>query len=82
MVFRVGSESEKKGQKSDQYWGGPFFVGGSSNNLIGTCRGVSHGPVLVVESRNWLEDVSPKRLWTFWVTHTVHVDIHIDTGIR
>ena len=25
-------------------WGGPFFVGGSGDNLLGTCGGASHGP--------------------------------------
>src|SRR5205085_7851675 len=25
-------------------WGGPFFAGGSGDNLLGTCGGASHGP--------------------------------------
>ena len=25
-------------------WGGPFFAGGTGDNLLGTCGGASHGP--------------------------------------
>jgi hypothetical protein len=25
-------------------WGGPFFAGGTGDNLLGTCAGASHGP--------------------------------------
>ena len=25
-------------------WGGPFFSGGTGDNLLGTCGGASHGP--------------------------------------
>jgi hypothetical protein len=25
-------------------WGGPFFAGGSGDNLLGTCAGANHGP--------------------------------------
>ena len=25
-------------------WGGPFFVGGTGDNLLGTCGGATHGP--------------------------------------
>jgi hypothetical protein len=34
-------------------WGGPFFVGGTGDNLLGTCAGTSHGPGLRTSIANW-----------------------------
>src|SRR5206468_3321813 len=34
-------------------WGGPFFTGGTGDNLLGTCAGASHGPGLRSARANW-----------------------------
>jgi hypothetical protein len=34
-------------------WGGPFFVGGSGDNLLGTCAGSGHGPGQRTALANW-----------------------------
>jgi hypothetical protein len=34
-------------------WGGPFFVGGTGDNLLGTCGGASHGPGTRTALGNW-----------------------------
>ena len=34
-------------------WGGPFFVGGAGDNLLGTCGGASHGPGARAALGNW-----------------------------
>src|SRR6266568_2726717 len=34
-------------------WGGPFFAGGSGDNLLGTCAGPSHGPGVRAALGNW-----------------------------
>jgi hypothetical protein len=34
-------------------WGGPFFTGGSGDNLLGTCAGTSHGPGKRTALANW-----------------------------
>jgi hypothetical protein len=34
-------------------WGGPFFAGGSGDNLLGTCGGASHGPGARAALGNW-----------------------------
>jgi hypothetical protein len=34
-------------------WGGPFFVGGTGDNLLGTCGGASHGPGTRAALGNW-----------------------------
>jgi hypothetical protein len=39
-------------------WGGPFFVGGSGDNLLGTCAGASHGPGLRTALGNWSTYIS------------------------
>jgi hypothetical protein len=39
-------------------WGGPFFVGGSGDNLLGTCGGSSHGPGGRVALGNWSTYIS------------------------
>ncbi|HET7799838.1 MAG TPA: hypothetical protein VFL38_05415, partial [Humibacillus xanthopallidus] len=39
-------------------WGGPFFVGGSGDNLLGTCAGASHGAGLRSALGNWSTRVS------------------------
>jgi hypothetical protein len=39
-------------------WGGPFFAGGSGDNLLGTCAGASHGPGLRTALGNWSTRVS------------------------
>ena len=36
-------------------WGGPFFVGGSGDNLLGTCAGASHGPGLANRARELVD---------------------------
>ncbi|HSC50709.1 MAG TPA: hypothetical protein VLD16_10645 [Gaiellaceae bacterium] len=39
-------------------WGGPFFVGGSGDNLLGTCGGASHGPGTRAALGNWSTRIS------------------------
>jgi hypothetical protein len=39
-------------------WGGPFFVGGSGDNLLGTCGGASHGPGTRSALANWSTRIS------------------------
>jgi hypothetical protein len=39
-------------------WGGPFFVGGSGDNLLGTCGGASHGPGGRTAIANWSTRIS------------------------
>ncbi len=39
-------------------WGGPFFVGGSGDNLLGTCAGASHGPGSRTALANWSTRIS------------------------
>ena len=39
-------------------WGGPFFAGGSGDNLLGTCAGVSHGPGPRAALGNWSTFIS------------------------
>jgi hypothetical protein len=39
-------------------WGGPFFVGGSGDNLLGTCAGASHGPGPRAALGNWSTRIS------------------------
>ena len=39
-------------------WGGPFFVGGSGDNLLGTCAGASHGPGTRAALGNWSTFIS------------------------
>jgi hypothetical protein len=39
-------------------WGGPFFVGGSGDNLLGTCGGASHGPGPRTALANWSTRIS------------------------
>lgn len=39
-------------------WGGPFFVGGSGDNLLGTCGGASHGPGARAALGNWSTRIS------------------------
>jgi hypothetical protein len=34
-------------------WGGPFFAGGTVDNLLGTCGGASHGPGTRTALGNW-----------------------------
>jgi hypothetical protein len=34
-------------------WGGPFFTGGTGDNLLGTCGGASHGPGKRAALGNW-----------------------------
>src|SRR5919197_549981 len=34
-------------------WGGPFFAGGTGDNLLGTCGGASHGPGTRSALGNW-----------------------------
>jgi len=39
-------------------WGGPFFVGGTGDNLLGTCGGASHGPGVRSALANWSTRIS------------------------
>jgi len=39
-------------------WGGPFFAGGSGDNLLGTCGGASHGPGARSALANWSTRIS------------------------
>ena len=39
-------------------WGGPFFVGGTGDNLLGTCGGASHGPGTRAALGNWSTRIS------------------------
>lgn len=39
-------------------WGGPFFTGGSGDNLLGTCAGASHGPGARAALGNWSTRIS------------------------
>jgi hypothetical protein len=39
-------------------WGGPFFAGGSGDNLLGTCGGASHGPGQRTALANWSTRIS------------------------
>ena len=39
-------------------WGGPFFIGGTGDNLLGTCGGTSHGPGARGAIGNWSTRIS------------------------
>jgi hypothetical protein len=39
-------------------WGGPFFAGGTGDNILGTCGGASHGPGPRSASANWSTRIS------------------------
>jgi hypothetical protein len=39
-------------------WGGPFFTGGTGDNLLGTCAGASHGPGARTALANWSTRIS------------------------
>jgi hypothetical protein len=39
-------------------WGGPFFSGGTGDNLLGTCGGSSHGPGVRAALGNWSTRIS------------------------
>jgi hypothetical protein len=39
-------------------WGGPFFAGGTGDNLLGTCGGASHGPGGRTALANWSTFIS------------------------
>ena len=39
-------------------WGGPFFAGGTGDNLLGTCAGASHGPGKRASLGNWSTRIS------------------------
>ena len=39
-------------------WGGPFFAGGTGDNLLGTCGGASHGPGVRTALANWATRIS------------------------
>ncbi len=39
-------------------WGGPFFAGGTGDNLLGTCGGASHGPGTRSALANWSTRIS------------------------
>jgi hypothetical protein len=39
-------------------WGGPFFAGGTGDNLLGTCAGAKHGPGVRTALGNWSTFIS------------------------
>jgi hypothetical protein len=39
-------------------WGGPFFAGGTGDNLLGTCGGASHGPGTRTALADWNTRIS------------------------
>jgi hypothetical protein len=39
-------------------WGGPFFFGGTGDNLLGTCGGSNHGPGARAALGNWSTRIS------------------------
>jgi len=39
-------------------WGGPFFAGGTGDNLLGTCGGANHGPGTRTALANWSTRIS------------------------
>jgi hypothetical protein len=39
-------------------WGGPFFAGGTGDNLLGTCAGATHGPGVRTALANWSTRIS------------------------
>jgi hypothetical protein len=39
-------------------WGGPFFIGGTGDNLLGTCGGATHGPGARTALANWSTRIS------------------------
>jgi hypothetical protein len=39
-------------------WGGPFFTGGTGDNLLGTCGGANHGPGVRSALANWSTYIS------------------------
>ena len=39
-------------------WGGPFFVGGTGDNLLGTCGGPSHGAGIRTALGDWNTRIS------------------------
>jgi hypothetical protein len=39
-------------------WGGPFFTGGTGDNLLGTCAGAAHGPGSRAALGNWSTFIS------------------------
>jgi hypothetical protein len=39
-------------------WGGPFFLGGTGDNLLGTCGGASRGPGARAALGNWSTRIS------------------------
>ncbi len=39
-------------------WGGPFFAGGTGDNLLGTCGGANHGPGARAALGNWSTFIS------------------------
>jgi hypothetical protein len=56
---RVWLASEYIGGACDYTaWGGPFFTGGTGDNLLGTCGGADHGPGVRSALGNWSTYVS------------------------
>ena len=56
---RVWLASEYIGGSCDYTaWGGPFFTGGTGDNLLGTCGGAGHGPGTRSALANWSTFVS------------------------
>ena len=57
--YSIWIASEYIGHACDYVpWGGPFFAGGTGDNLLGTCGGASHGPGTRTALGNWSTYIS------------------------
>jgi hypothetical protein len=54
----IASELTQSGPCNYLDWGGPFFVGGTGDNLLGTCGGAAHGPGVRTALANWSTQIS------------------------
>jgi hypothetical protein len=54
----IASELTQSSACSYTDWGGPFFAGGSGDNLLGTCGGAAHGPGTRTALANWNTQIS------------------------
>jgi hypothetical protein len=54
----ISSELTQSSECNYTAWGGPFFAGGTGDNLLGTCGGASHGPGTRTALANWSTRIS------------------------
>jgi hypothetical protein len=54
----IASEFTQSADCNYTDWGGPFFAGGTGDNLLGTCGGASHGPGTRTALGNWNTRIS------------------------